>query len=120
MPAAPLQAPDFSRQRQVGPLGCARVALEYGWAGLVVGLLVFLFPGFAWAFALGRGLDTPRRIGLGIVLAFTLAPAVTFVANLVFGLPIRLATVVMVSVAVGVAGVAVLAARALSARLTPS
>ena len=94
------------------------MALEHGWGGLFAGLLVFLFPGFAWAFALGRDLDLPRRVGLGVVLSFTLAPALTFAANLLFGLPIRLGTIVMVSVAVGVAGVAVLLARSLAARVT--
>lgn len=96
--------------------GCARrVVLEHGAAGLAFGLGLFLFPGFAWAFALGRDLPLASRLALGPVLAFTVAPAVTFTLNLLFDVPIRLDTIAFLSAALGMAGVASLASPRLRA-----
>lgn len=102
--------------KALAPVGIL-MQLEHGVGGFAYGLALFLFPGATWAFALGRGLDLPKRIALSVVLSFTLAPMAMFVLNLIFGVPIRLSTIAFLSSALGMVGLAVLVAPLLRLRL---
>lgn len=91
--------------------------LEHGVVGLLGGLALFLFPGAAWAYALGRGLSPAQRIALALVLSFTLAPMAMMALNLLLGVPIRYSTIALLTLGVGLAGVAVVMRRLLLTRI---
>lgn len=91
--------------------------MEHGLAGGLAGLALFLFPGLAWTLALAPGLGWPRALALSLVAAFTVAPAALFALNLLFDVPIRLATIAFLCVALGMAGISFHLAGPLLARL---
>lgn len=92
--------------------------LAYGVWGMLLGLALFLFPGMAWSWAFAPGLPRLARVALGLVLAFTVAPALMFALNLMFDVPIRLDTIAFVSLALGLVGVARMVAQPLLARVS--
>lgn len=80
---------------------------DVDWARAIVGLIVFFAPGAAWTWALLRHLGWMRAVPVAAVLAFTIEPFAMLALNLVFGVPVNLATGTYLSVALALAGVAV-------------
>jgi hypothetical protein len=76
-------------------------------ARVAAGFAMFVFPGAAWAWALAPRLGWARAAPLALVLAFTLLPALLFALDLLFEVPIDLATMMLFATALGLAGVAV-------------
>ena len=91
--------------------------MEHGLAESLAGLALFLFPGAAWTLALAPRLGWRAAAPVGVVVAFTAAPAALFLLNLLFDAPLRLATMAPLAVAVGMAGVAARLAAPVAARL---
>lgn len=73
----------------------------------LLGLAVLLFPGYAWVRALAPGLPAAKAVPLGVVIALTLTPMAVFGLNVLFQAPIRVDTVALLGMALGLAGVGV-------------
>ena len=86
----------------------ARVAPAYGWEGLAWGLVLFFAPGAVWSLCLARALSWPARVAIAVLLAFTLVPALMFVLDLAFGVPLRVGTFAAVSALVTAGGLLLL------------
>lgn len=80
---------------------------EVDWARAIVGLVVFLGPGFAWTWALLRDLGWSRLIPVAVILSFTIQPFVLLALNLLLGVPITMSTGTYLAVASALLGVAV-------------
>lgn len=79
---------------------------DIDWPRALVGLVIFLAPGFAWTWALRHSVGWLRSIPAAVVLGFTLEPFLMLALNLVFGVRVTLASGVYLAVAVSLGGVA--------------
>lgn len=77
----------------------------------LLGGTLFLFPGFAWTWALGRPIPIVYRIPIAVVVAFSSTPLVLYFLGFFLHVPITLATISFLSVAVGLLGWAAWAVR---------
>lgn len=84
---------------------------EVPWLQTLLGGILFLFPGFAWTWALGRPIPIPYRIPIGIVVAFSTTPLVLYFLSFFLHVPVNLATMAFLSVILGLLGCAAYVAR---------
>jgi hypothetical protein len=75
---------------------------------LIFGGLLFYLPGLMWTWALTPRLAWAYRVPLSIVAAFTIQPGAMLLLNLVFFVPINIATTVYLSSALTLIALAIL------------
>lgn len=78
---------------------------------LVIGGLLFWFPGLIWTWALTPNLAWAYRVPLSIVAAFTIQPATMLLLGFFLRVPVNLTTTALLSVALGLAGIILLLRR---------
>lgn len=93
---------------------CAVHGFEIPWLQALLGGGLFLFPGFAWTWALGKPIPVPHRIPLAIVVAFSTTPLVLYFLSYFLHVPVNLGTMAFLAGALGLLGCAVLFTRAVA------
>lgn len=69
------------------------------WLQLVLGAAILWAPGLAWTWALAPGLDWAKFLAASVVVAASVQPAITYLLNVFFGMPVSPTNVVLICLA---------------------